>query len=185
MLATMAPQPYPDFVVPPGYLTPHGAQAEVLLGSYFRSYLLAEGLLTGSDAADAQKPISAPIRSSGPTSPRPRSRLVSCRRRPCRSTRMHWDKSIRCSIQLRANVAIVDAERAAQEVNGIYDASAFASAYSASCLSSAACYSTTRRDAAGSADTRWHDRSNHACRSSSLPRPAPSNGHGHQCGRPE
>jgi 4-phytase / acid phosphatase len=55
MLATMASQPYPDFGVPTGYLTPHGAQAEVLLGSYFRGYLLAEGLLTGADADDAQR----------------------------------------------------------------------------------------------------------------------------------
>ena len=54
-LATYASQPYPDFGVPTGYLTPHGAQAEVLLGSYFRSYLLAEGLLTGADAVDAKR----------------------------------------------------------------------------------------------------------------------------------
>ena len=46
-LATFATRPYPNFGVPTGYLTPHGAQAEVLLGSYFRQYLLTEGLLTG------------------------------------------------------------------------------------------------------------------------------------------
>jgi hypothetical protein len=39
-LATFASQPYPDFGVPTGYLTPHGAQAEILLGTYFRTYLL-------------------------------------------------------------------------------------------------------------------------------------------------
>lgn len=55
ILATFASQPYPDFGVPIGYLTPHGAQAEVLLGSYLRDYLLAEGLLTGTDAEDAKK----------------------------------------------------------------------------------------------------------------------------------
>ena len=46
-LAAFATRPYPSFGVPTGYLTPHGAQAEVLLGSYFREYLLNEGLLTG------------------------------------------------------------------------------------------------------------------------------------------
>jgi 4-phytase/acid phosphatase len=50
-----ASRPYPDFGVPTGYLTPHGAQAETLLGTYFRNYLLEEGLLTGNDAADATK----------------------------------------------------------------------------------------------------------------------------------
>jgi len=53
-LATLASRTYPPFEVQPGYLTPHGAQAEILLGSYFRSYLLADGLLTGADEADAQ-----------------------------------------------------------------------------------------------------------------------------------
>ncbi len=48
-----ASRPYPDFGVPAGYLTLHGAQAEVLLGAYFRDYLLTEGLLTGNDKQDA------------------------------------------------------------------------------------------------------------------------------------
>jgi len=49
-----ASRPYPDFGVPAGYLTPHGAKAEVLLGTYFREYLRAENLLTGDDAQDAK-----------------------------------------------------------------------------------------------------------------------------------
>ena len=51
-LATFATRPYPDFGVPTGYLTRHGAQAETLLGGYFRDYLSAEGLLSGNDRAD-------------------------------------------------------------------------------------------------------------------------------------
>src|ERR1035437_6777502 len=39
--AQYSPRPYPDFaVLQPGYLTVHGQQAEVLLGTYYRSYLL-------------------------------------------------------------------------------------------------------------------------------------------------
>lgn len=54
-LAQCATDPYPEFTgVPKGYLTPRGRQAERLLGSYFRDYLLHEGLLTG----DAQKDLS-------------------------------------------------------------------------------------------------------------------------------
>jgi hypothetical protein len=35
------------------YLTPRGRRAEVLLGTYYRQYLLYEGLLTGNDRTDA------------------------------------------------------------------------------------------------------------------------------------
>lgn len=52
-LAKYAVDPYPAFEVKPGCLTPHGQSAEVLLGAYFRSYLLYEGLLTGNDHKDA------------------------------------------------------------------------------------------------------------------------------------
>ena len=45
--------PYPGFEVRKGYLTPRGRQAEVLLGTYYRNYLLHEGLLTGNDRTDA------------------------------------------------------------------------------------------------------------------------------------
>lgn len=44
VLATYAVDPYPDFGIQAGYLTPHGQQAEFLLGSYFRAYLLHERL---------------------------------------------------------------------------------------------------------------------------------------------
>jgi 4-phytase / acid phosphatase len=52
-LSRMAVDPYPSFDVPEGYLTPRGRQAEVLLGTYYREYLLHEGLLTGNDQKDA------------------------------------------------------------------------------------------------------------------------------------
>jgi 4-phytase/acid phosphatase len=51
-LATLATRPYPDFGVPTGYLTLHGAEAEFLLGDYYRGYLLSESLLTGDTARD-------------------------------------------------------------------------------------------------------------------------------------
>lgn len=52
-LATYSTNPYPPFVgVPVGYLTPNGREAARLMGSYFHDYLLHEGLLTGSTAAD-------------------------------------------------------------------------------------------------------------------------------------
>lgn len=47
VLSKFASRPYPNFGVPAGYLTEHGFQAEQLLGDYFRSYLLKEGLLSG------------------------------------------------------------------------------------------------------------------------------------------
>ncbi len=56
LLAQYAAAPYPDFTdVPPGYLTPRGQQAERLLGSYFRKYLLHEGLLTGNAESDLSR----------------------------------------------------------------------------------------------------------------------------------
>jgi 4-phytase/acid phosphatase len=38
-----------------GYLTPNGREAERLLGSYFRDYLLHEGLLTGNASTDLSR----------------------------------------------------------------------------------------------------------------------------------
>jgi 4-phytase/acid phosphatase len=55
-LAQFSVNTYPAFVgVPTGYLTPHGQEAERLLGSYFRDYLLHEGLLTGSAPIDLSR----------------------------------------------------------------------------------------------------------------------------------
>ena len=52
-LNTFSAQPFPEFSVPPGYLTTHGAALETILGSYYRLWLMQEGLLTGADSVDA------------------------------------------------------------------------------------------------------------------------------------
>ena len=54
-LAVFAVDRYPDFDVSPADLTPHGRQAEFLLGAYFHDYLLHEGLLTGDAQADSAR----------------------------------------------------------------------------------------------------------------------------------
>jgi 4-phytase / acid phosphatase len=52
-LQTYSVNDFPVFGVPKGYLTPRGRQAEALLGTYYRDYLLNQGLLTGNDQEDA------------------------------------------------------------------------------------------------------------------------------------
>ncbi|MGD0016680.1 MAG: histidine-type phosphatase [Verrucomicrobiia bacterium] len=55
-LAQFSTNSYPVFVgVPTGYLTPHGREAERLLGSYFHDYLIHEGLLTGTASTDLSR----------------------------------------------------------------------------------------------------------------------------------
>jgi len=53
-LAAFTNQAYPNFGVPTGYLTANGFTDEQIVGGYFRSYLLQEGLLTGNDILDAK-----------------------------------------------------------------------------------------------------------------------------------
>ena len=56
ILAQFSTNSYPVFVgVPKGYLTPHGQEAERLLGSYFHDYLIHEGLLTGTASTDLSR----------------------------------------------------------------------------------------------------------------------------------
>lgn len=45
-------EPWPDWGVPPGYLTPHGRELEKIFGAYDREYLVHLGLLSGK-CADA------------------------------------------------------------------------------------------------------------------------------------
>jgi 4-phytase/acid phosphatase len=54
-LSQYAVQSYPEFEVPTGCLTPNGSQAETLLGSYYRQYLLSEGLMIGNDQENAER----------------------------------------------------------------------------------------------------------------------------------
>jgi 4-phytase/acid phosphatase len=53
MLDQFSMQAFPEFSVPPGYLTANGTSVETILGGYYRAWLTDEGLLTGNDAADA------------------------------------------------------------------------------------------------------------------------------------
>ena len=46
-------QPWPVWSVPPGYLTPHGAQLMTLFGAYDRALLASQGLLAPTGCADA------------------------------------------------------------------------------------------------------------------------------------
>jgi 4-phytase / acid phosphatase len=46
--------PWPEWPVPPGYLTPHGRAAVRLLGSYYRERFLRDRLFAGTGCADAK-----------------------------------------------------------------------------------------------------------------------------------
>lgn len=46
-------EPWPDWGVPPGYLTPHGRALMQLMGAYYRDWLLSQHLLTPQGCADA------------------------------------------------------------------------------------------------------------------------------------
>ena len=44
---------WPQWEVPPGYLTPHGSQLMTLFGRYYRAYFAENGLLQQSGCGDA------------------------------------------------------------------------------------------------------------------------------------
>ena len=44
-------EPWPDFGVPPGYLTPHGRKLMTILGAFYREYFAVRGLHTAGDCA--------------------------------------------------------------------------------------------------------------------------------------
>ena len=48
-----ATQDFPVWSTAVGNLTPHGAQLMTIMGTYYRQYFISQGLLTGSDQADA------------------------------------------------------------------------------------------------------------------------------------
>lgn len=48
-------QPWPDFGVPPGELTPHGRELIKILGSYYRQWLGGERLLSRNGCQDAKR----------------------------------------------------------------------------------------------------------------------------------
>ena len=45
-------EPWPDWGVPPGYLTPHGRALMQLMGAYYRDWLLSQRLLTPQGCGD-------------------------------------------------------------------------------------------------------------------------------------
>ena len=51
-LGKYAAEPWPEWTVAPGILTPHGREAMVLFGAYYRARYVQEGLLTGRTADD-------------------------------------------------------------------------------------------------------------------------------------
>ncbi len=53
-LESYAAEPWPQWSVPPGYLTPHGKQQMTLMGEYYRARFIHEGLLSGDPTADAR-----------------------------------------------------------------------------------------------------------------------------------
>lgn len=129
-LATFASQPYPDFGVPAGYLTPHGAQAEFLLGSYFRGYLLGEGLLTGNDAMDAQNAYfrANSIQRSNVTAASLATGLMPNATVPVYSYPLGLADPVIDPIA--AGIVTLDTQRAVQEVSGMFNGSALPSAFS-------------------------------------------------------
>ncbi len=130
-LARFSVKPYPEFAVPPGYLTEHGRQAEVLLGSYFRAYLLHEGLLTGNSGVDAARSYfrSNSIQRSNVTAAALGAGLFPGEEVPVHSYALGEPDPVFDPIA--AKVAVVDPERAANEVQGVFNGdSALKSAYS-------------------------------------------------------
>ncbi len=55
VLGKFAAEPWPEWHVAPGILTPHGRQEMVMMGGYYRDHFVAEGLLTGTAATDASR----------------------------------------------------------------------------------------------------------------------------------
>jgi len=128
--AQYSPRPYPDFGVPPGYLTIHGQQAEVLLGAYYRSYLLSEGLLTSDTSTDLARSYfrANSIQRSNLTATKLGVGLFNGTV-PVHSYQLGQPDPVFDPIL--SNVAAVDPVRAAKEVQEIYySGTALASAYS-------------------------------------------------------
>lgn len=130
-LAAFAARQYPEFGVPTGYLTPNGAKAETLMGSYFRAYLLSQGLISGNDSADSQHAyfransiqrsnISAQSRAAG-LFPNATTLVYSY---PLGKPDPVFDP-------IAAGTVVVDPLRAVQETNGKYKGAALQSALSA------------------------------------------------------
>ncbi len=129
--ARMSVRPNPDFGVPPGYLTPHGRQAEVLLGRYYRDYLLHEHLLTGQADFDATRAYfrANSIQRSNITAGALAEALFPAVTVPVHSFALGQPDPI--FDPLTAKLVTVDPVRAAHEVQAVFHSgTALASAYS-------------------------------------------------------
>jgi len=127
-----SPRAYPEFGVPPGYLTAHGQQAAVLLGTYFRQYLLAEGLLTGDVGTDLGRSYfrANAIQRSNLTATMFGEGLIPGATIPVHSYPLGQPDPVFDPIS--AGVAAIEANRAANEAREVYNSgTALASAYSA------------------------------------------------------
>ena len=132
-LATFASRPYPDFGVPTGYLTPHGYQAEQLLGAYFHDYLLNERLLSGNAATDLKHSYfrANSIQRSNISATALGAALLPGITTPVHSFPLGTPDPIFDPISAKL-VTNVDTARAALEVAGIFNTgAALQSAYSA------------------------------------------------------
>lgn len=138
-LATYSANTYPPFFgVPTGYLTPHGREAARLMGSYFHDYLLHEGLLTGRTSTDLSRSYfrANSIQRSNVTASMFGEGLIPSATIPVHSYSLN-DPSTNKPVPdpvfdpVEAKVATVNADRAKNEVLGIYGSgAALASAYS-------------------------------------------------------
>lgn len=131
ILDEMAVDPYPSFDVSPGCLTPHGRDAEVLLGAYYRQYLLYERLLTGNAKKDVTHSYfrSNSIERSWMTANAFGTGLIPKITVPVHSYPIGQADAVFDPIA--ANVAKVDPVRAATQVQEIFNSgAALKSAYS-------------------------------------------------------
>lgn len=130
-LQQYAIDPYPDFEVDKGLLTPRGRIAESLLGAYFRSYLLKEGVLTGNNEKDAAHSYfrSNSIERSYETAAAFQGALIPDSTQAVHSFPINDFDPV--FDPLITHVAQVDPARAVTEVNALYNSgAALASAYS-------------------------------------------------------
>ena len=123
--------PYPAFTVAPGLLTPNGQQAAGLLGSYFRDYLLHEGLLTGDRDTDLARSYfrANTIERSYRTAAKFGAGLIPGGFMPVHTYPANWPDPV--FEPVFAQIAAIDPARAVQEVQAEYGSgSHLASAYS-------------------------------------------------------
>ncbi len=130
--AQYSPRPYPDFGVPAGYLTAHGQQAAVLLGAYYRAYLISQGLLTGDATTDLSHSYfrANSIQRSNVTAMKLGEGLIPGITIPVHSYPLNQLDPV--FEPIATNVAAIDTDRAAKEVKAMWGGgTALASAYSA------------------------------------------------------